>query len=64
MNRLKLVQRYLALQSEAARLGLRSPHITSDMTDDEIIRRGLELAERVNKAKSLVQDMTFVTSKA
>lgn len=54
MNRQELARRYLALQDEARRLGLTgTAHIASDMTDDEIIRRGKMLAQQVEKAKAI-----------
>lgn len=53
VNRDAMVRRYLELQSEARKLlpGSRTPHITKDMSDQEIIRLGKWLAETVNKAK-------------
>ena len=52
MNRQELVRRYLALQDEARRLWLTSAHITSDMSDAEIVRLGKALAQQVEKAKA------------
>lgn len=52
MNRAQLVKRYLELQDEGARMGIYGmPHITRDMTDDEMIRRGMMLAERIKRTK-------------
>lgn len=52
MDRSSLVRRYLELQAEAARLGIYgTPHLTRDMTNEEIVRRGLALAKGVSKAK-------------
>jgi hypothetical protein len=53
-----LVKRYLALQDEMRKLapGTKTPHITADMSDDEIIRLGKLLAERVEAEKEKRND--------
>lgn len=53
MNRAELVRRYLALQSEAMRLGVvGTAHITAHMSDSEIVRLGKLLAQQVAEAKA------------
>ena len=49
-----LVKRYLELQNEARELlpHVRTPHITTDMSDAEIVRLGKWLAEIVKNAKT------------
>lgn len=53
VNRDAMVRRYLELQNEARQLlpNSRTPHITKDMSDEEIIRLGKWLAEVIGKAK-------------
>ena len=48
-----LVKRYLALQDEMRRLApsVKTAHITADMSDQEVIRLGKLLAERVEAEK-------------
>lgn len=49
-----LVRRYLALQDEMRKLApsAKVAHITADMSDEEIIRLGKLLAERVEAERS------------
>jgi hypothetical protein len=58
VNRDALVKRYLELQDEARKLlpNTRTPHITMDMSDDEIIRLGKWLASIVEAAKEKRND--------
>ena len=49
MTHQQLVKRYLELQSEAWSLGVATPHISTDMTDDEIIRRGKLVVARIEE---------------
>lgn len=53
IDRAACVKKYLALQDEARRLvpKTRTPHITSDMSDAEIVRHGQWLAKIVEQAK-------------
>jgi len=52
-SRETLVKRYLALQDEMRKLApsAKVAHITTDMSDDEIIRLGKLLVERVEAEK-------------
>lgn len=53
IKRYDLVHRYLQLQDEARRLGLKAtPHITVHMSDEEIVRLGKDLAQQVAEAKA------------
>jgi len=53
MNRQTLVARYIELQREAEQMGIRgSAHITTRMSDDEIVRLGKLLRAQVDEWKS------------
>ena len=55
IDRKQLIERYLALQDEARGLGLvGTSHATADLSDDELLRRGVILKKRVESRRAVL----------
>jgi len=64
MNRQSLIARYLELQREAERMGIRgSAHVTEYTSNDEIVRLGLLLRARVDEWKARIAEHDRLLSK-